>query len=336
MHIGAQPIPLPQIAHLPTLTFRHFRGEADFPTLVAVQHARVQVDQIDPRSSYESLPTLTSLAAESAAAAKFAPCDNTLVVEIDGQGIGYTTVAWWEEHDGTWLFLHEAFVIPSWRNQGIERALLVWSEHRLLHVAQALPTQGKAVWGANATSVERDRQTLLRGAGYQEVFAMLEMELPTLKPFPPTPPRIDCTIMHAQRAEYPALWRALCEAYAGRAMFATFSAEDGHAFVANPTHNPDFEFVAWDGDTVAGMVFVRLDDSGQGVVDECNVRPAYRRHGVATALLVQGLNRLHHHGVRSVRLHVRKQNETGAQYVYERLGFQVRKEFLRYRKPMPT
>lgn len=329
------PIQLPHLTHSPALTFRYFRGEADYPLLVAIGQACAATDQIDPHSSYESIPTLSTIAADYAAAEAFAPRVNTLVVEQNGSGIGYTRVEWWDEQDGTWLFLHEEFVIPEWRNHGIEQALLTWSEQRLRQVAQNLPTHGKAVWGANATSVERDRQALLLRAGYQEVFAMLEMELHTLNELPPVLPHNTFTITHAKREDYRALWDALQEAYTGRTMFAAFRDEEYQAFVDDPTHNPDFELVAWDGDTVAGMVFVRIDDYGQGVVDECNVRPAYRRRGLATTLLVGGLNLLRQQGVDSVRLHVRKNNETGAQQVYQRLGFQVRKEFLRYRKPMP-
>lgn len=336
MRNGPNPMQLPDLTHIPALTIQRFRGEADYPVLVAIGQACAEADQIDPHSSYESIPTLSSIAASYAAAEAFAPRLNTLVAEIAGKGIGYTFVEWWEEQDGTWLFLHEEVVIPEWRNQGIEQALLDWSEQRLRQVAQELPTHGKAVWGANATSAERDRQALLLRAGYKEVFAMLEMELLSLQHLPPVPPDANFTMKHAERADYRALWDALQEAYAGRMMFAAFSDEDYQAFVDDPTHNPDFELVAWDGATVAGMVFVRIDEYGQGVVDECNVRPAYRRRGLATTLLVQGLNLLRQQGVGSVRLHVRKNNETGAQHVYERLGFQVRKEFLRYRKPMPT
>lgn len=327
-------IQLPQLAHLPGSAVRYFRGEADYPALISIQQARAEMDQIDPRSSYESIPTLTSIAAEYTAAEPFAPRDNTLVVEVDGNGIASTFVEWWQEQDGTWLYLHEEFVIPQWRNQGIEHVLLDWTEERLRHVAATHPTNGKAVLGANATSAEPDRQKLLLTTGYQEVFSMLEMQLPTLDHLPQLSHLDGFRITHPQRSEYRLLWKAMQEAYYGRAMFQASSEEDYQAFVDDPTHDPDFEFVVWDGETVAGMVFVRMDGD-QGIVDECNVRPAYRRRGLATALLAHGLTRLQEHGVTSVRLHVRKQNETRAQQVYERFGFQERKEFLRFRKPMP-
>lgn len=325
---------LPQLAHIPGVTVRYFRGEVDYPILIAIQQARAEIDQIDPRSSYESMPTLTSIATEYAAAELFAPRANTLVVEVNGRGIASTFVEWWQEQDGTWLYLHEEFVVPQWRNQGIEQALLAWTEERLRHVAATHPTNGKAVLGANATSAEPDRQKLLQAVGYQEVFSMLEMQLSTLQHLS-MPASLDgFRITNAQRSDYRLLWDAMQEAYHGRAMFQVFSEEDCQAFIDDPTHDPDFEFVAWDRDTVAGMVFVRVDGD-QGIVDECNVRPAYRRRGLATALLIRGLTRLREQDVTSARLHVRKQNETRAQQVYERLGFQERKEFLRYRKLMP-
>lgn len=320
---------------IPGLAFRTFRGSEDFAAMVRVQQARATADQIDPLSSYESIPTWESIAREYTDITKFDPQRNMLFAEIGDQVIGYTTTEWWTEQDGTWLYLHEEFVVPDWRGRGIEQAMLKWMEQRLRAVAAGHPTQGKAVLGANATTAEQARRQLLLREDYQEVFSMLEMEFTAWDQLPHTPVPAGFVVKHAEPEQYRALWDALQAAYHGRSMFMTATEEDYEAFEHDPTHDPSLELVAWDNDQIAGMVFVRMD-RGHGVIDECNVGHAYRRRGLAKALMVQGLRLLEARGASMVRLHVRKHNETGAQQLYERLGFRVLKEFGRFRKPLPT
>ncbi len=324
--------PVPHLPQLPEFTFRYFRGASDYPGILTIQQSCAQADRS------EETPTIAGLSAEYKSAEPFAPSDNRLVVEVNGTSIGYTTCQWWEEQDGTWVYLHDACVTPRWRNQGIEQALLRWTEARLRTIASTHPTHGKAVFGTNATSAENERQLLLLEEGYQEVFSMLEMELLrldnlSLDNLPLVAPPDPFRITRAEGKAYRLLWDAMQEAYQGRSMFMVVTEEAFQEFVGDPARDTELELVAWNGEQVAGMVFVRVDGK-QGIIDECNVRPQYRRRGLATALLTHGLALLHNRGVTSVRLHVRKGNETGAQLVYERLGFSVRKEFLRFRKSL--
>lgn len=321
----------PDLPTLPGFHIRLFAGPADYPAIVAIHQQRAEADQIDPFSSYESLATAETVAADYADT--FDPQHNTLIAEIDEAPVGCTAVAWWNEQDGTSVYLHEEHVVPRWRGQGLEQALLHWSEARLRQVAAAHPPNPKAVLGANATDAETQQQALLLRNGYQEVFAMLEMELARLEqPLAATMPA-PFVVRNPQPGEYRQIWAALQQAYSGRAMFEALTDEQYQEFVDDPHRNPAMELVAWHGDEIAGMVFVRMD-RGHGVIDECNVRPAYRRRGLARALMLHGLALLYNNGARMVRLHVRQHNETGAQQLYQTFGFRPLKAFRRYRKPL--
>ncbi len=63
------------------------------------------------------------------------------------------------------------------------------------------------------------------------------------------------------------------------------------------------------------------------------MRPAWRRRGVARALLTAALLGLRDRGVSVVRLHTVREFPTRAWQLYEELGFRTLKEFPRYRKP---
>ena len=90
--------------------------------------------------------------------------------------------------------------------------------------------------------------------------------------------------------------------------------------------------MAWEGEEVAGQVLCRIE-RGRGEVYEVSVRPEWRRRGLARGLLAHGLRALQQRGVQTVRLHTVAEFPTQAKNLYGSVGFRVRKEFPRYRKP---
>ena len=68
-------------------------------------------------------------------------------------------------------------------------------------------------------------------------------------------------------------------------------------------------------------------------VVEVGVSDAWRRRGLAAALLTRALKVVQTRGAEIARLHTLNEN-TPAQALYARLGFRLLKEFPRYRKPL--
>ena len=94
-------------------------------------------------------------------------------------------------------------------------------------------------------------------------------------------------------------------------------------FVGRHDFDPTLWFLAWDGDELAGFAldYPQLgNDDGLGHVNWLGVRPAWRRRGLAEALLRRSFNELHARGKPRVGLGVDAQNVTGALRVYERVG----------------
>ena len=89
--------------------------------------------------------------------------------------------------------------------------------------------------------------------------------------------------------------------------------------------------MAWDGDQVAGQVFLVIED-GQVYVNQLSVRPAWRRKGLARALLVRALRDVRERGEQMIWLDTFAEYQTRALDLYRSLGFFVAKEFPRYRK----
>ena len=90
--------------------------------------------------------------------------------------------------------------------------------------------------------------------------------------------------------------------------------------------DPTLWFVAWDGDEVVGSAqnsFERPGDPGYAWVGALSVRRAWRRQGIAEALLRRSVRALHARGQHCIRLGVDAENTTGATRLYERVGMHV-------------
>lgn len=319
------------------LTFRHFRGEADLAPMVAVREGCRIADRIDPCSIAQRIPTEAELARWLALATvgvhAIDPAHDMLLAQVDGQVIGYNRVTWWAEQDGTWVYLHVGYLLPQWRQRGIGRAMLRWAEAHIRALAATHASSGDAVFGANATASESALTSLLREEEYRPAFSLLEMELLDAAPLAALALPAGITVRQPYPAQYSQMWEVICEAYQGRAVTHVPTEQDYQEFATNPSLNPALGHVAWDGDDIAGMVLCERHDEVGEVAEVC-VRPAWRRRGLARALLVRALLTLRAGDARPIRLTVRAGNETGAQQLYESVGFRAIEEHVRYRKPL--
>ena len=325
------PTPLPSLSSLPEITFRHLSGADDAPAYVRLVEACREIDAIDPLSTLEEIPTVEEMRAS------FAERDpqNVLFALHGEQMIAAVRISWWTEGDGTWLYLHLGRVVPDWRGRGLGTALLHWAEDRIRTIASEHPTQGKGVFGANASSTETTATELLFNEGYQRVYTSAQMDYTDFGTL--TEPHLPAGM--ERRAVQPehlrVIWEAIAHFWAGTLWGSPVPSEEEYQ---DFLPQPDLDLaalwqVAWDRDQPAGMVLGRIS-KGCGYIDEVSVAGAYRRQGIAQSLMVYALADLHQRGVQRVRLHTDANNRHGARSLYEKIGFSVVKEFPRYRKPL--
>ena len=98
--------------------------------------------------------------------------------------------------------------------------------------------------------------------------------------------------------------------------------------------------IAFDGDEVAGGILNAIDAAEnealglrRGWLASVFTRRAWRRRGLATALIARSLIVLREHGMTSAALGVDADNENGALGMYERMGFEVRERSTAWRRP---
>jgi mycothiol synthase len=121
---------------------------------------------------------------------------------------------------------------------------------------------------------------------------------------------------------------AFNEAFADKRGFVPETLERWVYWFDSSAFREDLSAVALDGEEVVGLCCCtvdqeRIDRLGRkdGYVDTLFVRPAYRRQGLGTALLLAGLHALKGAGMESATLDTDTDNPTQAIRLYERIGF---------------
>lgn len=321
---------LASTARIPGYAFRPYHGHDDHGAMAAVRLGCAERDRIDARSVVEGIPTAAEIG--EAAAELDDPSRNHVLVEHNGGIVGYSTIRWWQERDGTWLYLHRGYLLPEHRGQGIGSAMLNWAESRIRRLVRRHGTARTAVLGANATASEQDATALLLASGYRRVFSLVELELADLRQLPDGKPSPAGTRVGAiAPSSYRAAWKTVVDSYAGAAFTERWTFE---SFLA--TADPTCWRAAWDGEHMAGVALcsIRRQNPTAGEVEELSVRSASRRLGLGRALLLDGLRCLREHGAETARLYTGTANPHRSYDLYESVGFRRRNEHVRYRKPI--
>ncbi len=330
------PILLPDMPAVDGLCFRHPFGEQDADTLAAVHTGRAARDSVDPLSSLENIPSGEELRAALSKAAEAQQLDRWLVADVNGLAAGYGQIESWYERDGRWVYLILGWVLPAWRGRGIGTALLRWGEATARRLAAAEHPGERFEFAANASSTQPDSAALLLQEGYRVGYTDLEMDLDPAAPLPDCPLPAGIEIRPALPEHIPLIGESIAQSYRdefpdNRFLGTMLDAARQTEWYSNAVHDRTLWQVGWDGDQVAGQVLPMIE-RGKGLIDEVSVRPAWRRRGLARALLTRALRELRSRHETVVRLNTVAEFRTRARDLYTSLGFRVIKEFPRYRK----
>lgn len=316
------------------LSFRPVRTD-DAEAIYAVRAGCVERDQVDLLSTSEGLPDAAAMREFLAGLVAAGQQDRRLVAEVNGRVVGYTLLDSWREDDGRWVYLILGWVLPEWRQRGIGTAMLRWAEDRVRRLAAEEHPGEPFELAANASSTETDTTALLQNEGYRAGYTVLEMALDpdALPPVAPLPPGID--VRPVLPEHYPLIVAAMQDAYrdeyAGNRFQESHDSEESLAELLDMGHDRALWQVAWAGDQVAGAV-LPVVERGRVRMYDISVRPAWRRRGLARALLTRALHDLRGRGYDVIRLSTVAEFRTRARDLYTGVGFRVVKEFPRYRK----
>ena len=317
------------------LVFRKFLGETDFPAMLAIIEAATEADH------QETGETLEDLKHDYEHMTNSDPYQDLIIAEIDGKPVAYARVEWWqEEQPNDRIYGHFVNLLPIWRNQGIENAIINWCEARLRDIAAEHPQDSKRYFQTYSNEFKVRFNTILESLEYTAERFFIEMSRP-LEDIPTAELPLGIQVRSVQPGEDRKIWDASIEAFRDHWGYAEPKEEHYSAYVGSKYFQPDLWQVAWEGDQVVSSVMNYIDHDYnnkyhrlRGWTENISTLKPWRHQGIARALIVRSMHMHKAKGMTEVGLGVDTNNPNGALKLYQGLGYQQDKTFINYRKPM--
>jgi mycothiol synthase len=322
---------------IPGLIFRRFRGEADFPGMVAANLASAETDGIE-----------TSLTVEwmGWAYQHLKNCDpfrDILIAEFRGEIIGYTHGSWVDEPEGR-MYRFSAYLAPAWRRRGIGPVMLDWMENRLRAIAATHPRERTKFFRPDGVSHRKTGTiALLERAGYQPIRYFYKMVRSTLDNIQEFPLLEGLEVRPVLPEHYRALWALSNDNSKDEWGDPEFIVEDYRAWLTHPHFQPELWQVAWDiaTDKPIGCVLTFIDHAEnekynrkRGYSEGLGVERAWQRKGVARALIALSLEAQKAVGMMESALVADRDSVSHVTRLYASCGFQFVFTNIIYRKPL--
>jgi mycothiol synthase len=328
----------PELPAIPGLVVRSWQDPADFVPMAEARNAAFLADGLDETTTGEILGN------ELRGDPRIQPPRDISVIELDGAVVGYAVRwRWVEEASGDAILSHRCYLAPVARRRGVGRAILRANEASLAAETLAPVGGGLRRYETWADDGAVGARALLAAEGYAPARWFFLMLRPTLEAIPevPLPPGIEVRPVRDRIGARPVM-TADDEAFRDHWGYTPTLPEDIEGYLDDPRQDLALWQVAWDRDEVAGSVMPLIDTADnerfgrrRGWIDSVSVRRAWRRRGIARALLVRGLEALRERGLDEAILGVDADNPQGALGLYESVGFALHRRSAVYRKPAP-
>jgi len=265
-----------------------------------------------------------------------------MVLTPDGQLVGFAGL--WDSVPHVklygWVDVH-----PAYHNRGIGTYLSAWLENRARQSVDKAPEGARVVLAQGKWEVDKVANAFLQAHNnYHETRYFLQMLIDLVAaPSVPVLPEGMVIRTFAVPAEAREQWlhaiiKADREAFRDHWGYVEHPyAEDfkewKHWIDNDPLHDPSVWFLAMDGDEIVGLSLCQPktpEDAAMAYVDTLCVRRAWRRKGIALALLQHTFGAFYRRGTRRVSLHVDASSLTGATRLYEKAGMHINRKSINY------
>jgi ribosomal protein S18 acetylase RimI-like enzyme len=316
------------------LRLRPYAGEADLPHLVRIFNAEAEADGLHHRTN---LGELTAELGHPSAA--FDPARDVTIAELDGKIVGSSHREAIDTTDGFREYRLNGEVDPAFRRRGIGRALLEEGKRRHRELAATDGSTLPRIFGSWSSEPQAGARALLESDGFETARWFFEMVRPNLADVPEQALPDGLELRPIDRSLAKPVWDAVVEAFADHWGGFDGSDENLQRWLANPNTDLSLWVIAFDRDEVAGGIINGIDREQnaalgiqRGWLNSVFTRRAWRRRGLATALISRSLLLLRERGMTSAALGVDADNPTGALGLYEGIGFAVDIRSMAWRK----
>ena len=258
----------------------------------------------------------------------------------DGQLIAYGWVFTPPASETQCISFLDGVVHPDYRGRGLGTYILEWTEHRGRQIQNGIPGAQTRFLRLNTNQHLPDSQKLFEQQGFQPVRYYYRMRRDLSQPIPEVQ-----LPGHLQLQT----WNSDFNSAALQVVNETFEDHWGNIplneehfqtwIIQHEYFRPQLSFMVMDGHEIAGLTINKIkvaeneaNGAQEGWIGTLGVRRAWRRQGVASAILCASMRAFKAAGMETVGLTVDSDNLTGALRIYERLGFFVVRQINQYSK----
>ena len=272
----------------------------------------------------------------------FEPQKDILVAEAEGKMSGLARIWWEDRENGNRIYSHSVELLKEWRGRGIREELFLYNERHIREKARKDGKEGVSLFELWANDSENEWKSVILANGYEPVQHVLDM-VRVLDEIPEMPLPAGLEVRPVVPPDYDKIWEASREACLHDWDFSESEFDHDHfeVFKKSSSFQPDLWQVAWDGDTLAGMILNHiLADENQllerkrGHTENVFVRERYRGRGLARALLARSFKILRDKGMKEAMLGMEVENPHDPLRLYEGMGFRIVKHLTWYHKPV--
>lgn len=317
-----------------TLTMRPYAGEPDLQSICDLLNICDAIDNLDDNYTVEDLRLeFTDPRLDTAH-------DLRLWEDADGQLVGFAQL--WTAREGEVIdgFLYPR-IHPDARDNGLEDEIVSWSSERLRAVGRAAGRPVRLQSGA--PEQYHYGRAILERHGFALVRYFFTMGHSLEEPIPEPQFPDGFALRHVANEEEVERWvDVFNQSFIDHWNHHPMTIDARRHWISNPNYRPEHDLIAVAPDgTFAALCFCSIDPAAnernmrnEGWIDTLGTRRGFRRIGLGRAMLLAGMQRLKQDGVTTAKLGVDAENPTGALRLYEAVGFDRVKTWVRYAKDL--
>lgn len=314
---------------MPALDWRPLRQE-DAPALFELELECAPVDgDTNPPSLLECERTLEHAAGSLAT-------DTLCAVNAAGQLIACARVTFDLKLKHECRAFLDGTIHPSFRSIGLGSFVLNWMQARARQAFAAVADDRPLVMRIDWTDKGADAIALYEKHGFHFALAEDEMRRDLRDPVPPIPMPNNMLSDSWSKQNAHQFFEVYEDAFRERSGFPGWSEEAWRrAFTENAEFRADLSLLIKELTVPVAYAVCAVESqrSDEGWVAQIGVRPAWRKRGLASALLSELMRRFRGEGLRYALLEVNVDNPQAAS-VYRRLGFVRTKRHTSFRKTL--
>lgn len=281
---------------------------------------------------------------------RYVPFTSEKIVAVDQRDeiVGY---AYFTSSDNNIVAETGCSVHPDYWNRGIGTALLKWAQQRATDTSRLAPAGIRTVLQTSPYEAETGVISLLKGQGYSAVREWVHLvielgEAPVISSLSSGLTLLEMDLDHDWDMVGPAMDEAFTDHW-GNIPAEYLESEHAEQEVNNSEETPEsptddsysnapgYCFIVLDGDTVAGGILCNaklVERSDTGRIGSIFVRPAYRRRGIARALMLTAFDAFWKNGFRRIITDTDADSVTHSTKLYRGLGMKPYRSEFTYEK----